>query len=329
MASVLVYIDRDGGGPAEASRRALGEARRIATALGATVYAAGAPADAADADAWIASLGTAGADKVLLLSGVPAVPAIWSSHGPALAQAAAEIEPALILFAASADAAELAPRLAARLDAVFVPDAAVGVDDDGELCFDQRAGLGVARRRVPIASADAPLVVTVPQGRSRPTRGDDDAGAVFLPAPDPEPAAIEALDAEPGPAGSAIEGADVLVVAGAGAEGAMPQVAELAAALGAELAVTHTLARRGVHPDRVVDVSATRVAPKLYVACGASGSAAHLGAIAEGTTIVAIDRDPEASIFAVARYGLVGDLATVLPGVTTAAARLRAPGGAA
>ena len=65
--------------------------------------------------------------------------------------------------------------------------------------------------------------------------------------------------------------------------------------------------QRAARPDL------TRLAPDLYVVCGASGSMAHLGAVSHDAEIVAIDRDPAAPIFKAARWGLVGRIEDIVP----------------
>jgi electron transfer flavoprotein alpha subunit len=76
---------------------------------------------------------------------------------------------------------------------------------------------------------------------------------------------------------------------------------------------------RGLAPtERQIGIGARSVAPELYIVCAASGSSAHLGAISSDAEIVAIDIDPEAPIFRAASYGIVGDLADILPDLIAA-----------
>ena len=69
---------------------------------------------------------------------------------------------------------------------------------------------------------------------------------------------------------------------------------------------------------RELGVGGRRVAPDLYVVCGASGSVTHLGAVSPDAEIVAIDRDPAAPIFRAARWGLVGTIEDIVPGLLAA-----------
>jgi len=99
----------------------------------------------------------------------------------------------------------------------------------------------------------------------------------------------------------------------------LPLVQDLAAALGAELAASRPICDNGWLPiERQVGSSGQTVSPKLYLAVGISGAIQHLVGMKGSQCVVAINKDPEAPIFEVADYGIVGDLFEVVPALTEA-----------
>lgn len=115
--------------------------------------------------------------------------------------------------------------------------------------------------------------------------------------------------------------AQMIVSVGRGIRDAenLPLVENLAAALGAELAASRPICDNGWLPmERQVGSSGQSVAPKLYLAVGISGAIQHLVGMKASQCVVAINKDPDAPIFEVADYGIVGDLFEVVPALTEA-----------
>lgn len=316
MACVLVHTEVDGGLPTDTALAVLGEGRRIGSTLGAAVYAvAWVPPgddDGEPARTLCDALGRGGADRVVLIPAA-AAPTLWMTIGPTLARLCDQIRPNLVILPAHGGGRDVAPRLAARLGGAFIADPAVETGPRGEVVLARSVYGGELWRRVQLEDLDQVAVITLSADRPR-AGGADEAELVRLDFPEPRRPGFEVVASRPDDAG-VLERARAIVVVGAGVStAALPLVEQLARALGAELAGTRGACERGhVPPDREIGVGARAVTPALYVACGASGSTAHLGAVSIDAEIVAIDRDPRAPIFRAARWGLVGAIEDVVP----------------
>ena len=112
----------------------------------------------------------------------------------------------------------------------------------------------------------------------------------------------------------------VSVGRGIGGPDKIQLVRDLADALGGEVSCSRPVADMGWLPvSRQVGISANNVAPNLYLACGISGASQHVTAIRDSHKIIAINKDPNAPIFRVADYGIVGDLFEVIPEIISLA----------
>jgi electron transfer flavoprotein alpha subunit len=325
--SILAFIEQRNGQIRPVSREALGEASRIAEKLGGPVVGV-CPAAS---DPGLAALAEAGATRVLLARHDAFAQYDAAGYARAVAAAVEAVKPALLLFGASAMGKDLAPRVAARLGVGLANDCTALSAEGGKLVATRPVYAGKANLRVsfPKVPAIASLRPKVFAAVSR----NGNAAAVepldFVYDAQASRARVTRLAASSGGKVDLTE-SEIIVSGGRGLKGPenFKLVEELAAALGATVGASRAVVDAGwrPHSDQVGQTGKT-VSPKLYVAVGISGAIQHLAGMSSSRCIVAINKDPEAPIFKVADYGLVGDLFEVVPALTQAVKELNEKSG--
>jgi electron transfer flavoprotein alpha subunit len=246
----------------------------------------------------------------------------YTSDGYVLAfeQLIRQLQPAYILFPHSYQVRDFVPRLAARFNQVLISDV-IGIEDGPTFARQLFQGKmnGTYRH-----TSDGPCFVSIQAGSFRADSGSGGGTTISFFTPQIEPAQIRTKPSEPF-RGSAqtvdLGSAQLIVSVGRGIKDAenLPLVQDLAKALGAELAASRPICDNGWLPlERQIGSSGQTVSPKLYLAVGISGAIQHLVGMKGSQCIVAINKDPDAPIFEVADYGIVGDLFEVVPALTEA-----------
>jgi len=242
----------------------------------------------------------------------------------ALQDAIAQLSPTYVLLPHTYQTRDFAPKLAARLDRAIITDV-TAIKAGGEIAFVRPMFQGkLTADVVPLGSG--PHFVTFQIGAFRvdqvakgsaaaPVRAlsvNVDASAVREKPEAPFQQAKQAVD---------LSQAERIVSVGRGIkEQTNIEIAKkLAEALGAEIAASRPICDAGWLPmERQVGSSGQTVAPKLYVALGISGAIQHLVGMKGSNTVVAINKDPDAPIFEIADYGIVGDLFEIVPAIIEA-----------
>jgi hypothetical protein len=237
VASLLVVIELVGDRPRPASLEVLGQARRVATGLGATLYAVvpcAAPPGYGEDDV-IAVLSRHGADKVLLaVAESHAGPLRWGTHGGAVLTACGLTRAMLVLLADGPGGRDLGGRVASRLGAAALSDAFLEVEGDEVVLWQGGKAAGAPARLE--GGLDFRVLALIPAGRYRLAPGDEEAEVEMLEPPEPERDFEAAGDGGPWPRCVVLgEGppADTLLAALPGARAEDVAGAELRIAVGA------------------------------------------------------------------------------------------------
>jgi len=316
MSGIYVVLEDRNGRFGRISLEAIAAANILAAQSGSkpTAIVIGAQTEALASEAAIRSVG-----KVVRIEH-----ALLSTYTPdgytaALQQFIAAESPDTIVFPHTYQVRDYAPALAARLGRVLIGD--VTAINEGPVFI---RSLMQGRLSGSYRSAGSPTLISVQSGAFRAEESQSTPVEITTFAPNIEASQIRTKPSEPfrGAAQTVDLGSAPMIVAvgrGIREESNLSLLQDLAASLGAELAASRPICDNGWLPiERQVGSSGQTVAPKLYLAVGISGAIQHLVGMKGSQCIVAINKDPEAPIFEVADYGIVGDLFEVVPALTEA-----------
>jgi electron transfer flavoprotein alpha subunit len=311
MAEVLVLAEHTpDGGVKKVTLELLTAARRLGTPA---VVWTGPGAEAA-----AGRLGEYGAEKVYAAGSADFADFPVAPAAELLAQLVGSVSPAAVLVAGTTEGKEIAGRLAVKTGSGVLTDAVnLTAGDDGKPVAEQPNFGGSITVRSTVRSGTPVIAVRPNAITPEASAGAAAVEAVAFTASDAAKTAriTERVVAEKGERPELTE-AQIVVSGGRGTGSAdgFGIIEKLADSLGAAVGASRAVTDAGWYPHQFqVGQTGKTVSPQLYLAVGISGAIQHRAGMQTSKTIMAVNKDPEAPIFEIADYGVVGDLFTVLP----------------
>jgi electron transfer flavoprotein alpha subunit len=312
MSNVLVFIEHKAGTLNKTSLEAIAAAQKLAADTGATVTAV-----VLGSAALAGEIAQYDLEKVISAENDKLNDYTPDAYADGLEQVTRATNPAYVIMSHTYLARDFAPKVAARFQKGLIGDCIRMNTEGGKATFTRRIFLGKLDADV-VSDGEPPTFVTFQSGAFRGDQAAKGSGApvesmsvevgeVRMKPEAPFQEAKQAVD---------LSKADVIVAVGRGIKSKdnLALAEKLAEALGGDLAASRPICDAEWLPiDRQIGSSGQTVAPKLYVAIGISGAIQHLVGMKNSQTIVAINKDPEAPIFDIADYGIVGDLFEAVP----------------
>jgi electron transfer flavoprotein alpha subunit len=316
MSDVLVLVDHQDGALRKVSTQMLTRAREVAAETGGTVAAVAlGPGASATAEA----AGAYGAATLYAWDAEEATGYVTLPMVEALEQVVEASGATRLLFPSSDFFKDVAARLAIRIDGGIITDAS-GLDVDGDdLVVTKEVFGGATITRSKVAAGRPALIGVKPNAFAAEEGGDGAAEVESLDVSLSEAAIAAAVvervqQAEGDRPDIAEAGIVVAGGRGLGEAAGFELMGELADALGAGLGASRAAADAGWIPHRhQIGQTGKTISPQLYIGAGISGAIQHRAGMQTSQLIVAINKDPEAPIFQIADFGVVGDLYDVVP----------------
>ncbi len=310
MAEVLVLVEQAGGEVKKVTAELLTVAARLGTP--AAVWAG------PGAESGRERLAGFGAAKVYVADSAEFASYVVAPKAELLAQLVASASPAAVLIAGSAEGKEIAGRLAVKTGSGVLTDAVdVTAGQDGGALVSQ-ANFGGSVNVHSKVKSGLPIITVRPNAVA-PSAADGAAELVpvsFAASDAAKGARVVSHEAAERSARPDLQEAQIVVSGGRGtgsAEG-FGVIERLADALGAAVGASRAVTDAGWYPHAFqVGQTGKTVSPQLYAAVGISGAIQHRAGMQTSKTIIAVNKDPEAPIFEIADFGVVGDLFTVVP----------------
>jgi electron transfer flavoprotein alpha subunit len=321
---VWVFVEQRDGRPCEVSFELLSKARKLADALGGRSFALVIAENGREIAEQTFRFG---ADEALVVSH----PSLRHFRTLPYARIATELvrqhRPRIVLFGATVSGRDLAPRVASATQSgltadctdLQIADVKYLKHNYEKLLLQIRPAFGGNIVATIIAPEAAVQMATVREGvmELTPVERSREARVTLVPyEPDPLDELVQIVERHQEESRVNLKGAPIIVAGGygMGTRRGFGLVEELAAVLGGEVAGTRAAVDAGfVSRERQVGQTGLTVRPKLYIACGISGAIQHRAGMQKANKIVAINTDPDAPIFDVAHYCIVGDAVEVIP----------------
>lgn len=306
MSEVLVLVEQAEGAVKKVTLELLTLARTLGEPS-AVVFGSGVDT---------APLAEYGAAKVYLAEGAEYTDHVVRPKASLLASLVAAKAPAAVLIASTAEGKEIAGVLAVKAKSGVITDA-VGVDADGVATQNVFGGAVIVKSKV---TTGTPIITVRPNSVppvAAPAAGAVEPVAAELSPSDTAAKIVNRVVADKGGRPELTE-ASIVVSGGRGVgEGNFGIVEELADVLGAAVGASRAATDAGWYPHQYqVGQTGKTVSPQLYIANGISGAIQHRAGMQTSKTVVVVNKDPEAPIFELADFGVVGDLHSVVPQLT-------------
>jgi len=316
--SIVVYVEQSAGKIKKTSLEAVsyGYALAAKTGEGAVVAVALGTLDSNE----LASIGEAGAAKVLHISDERLNAGVIQAHASAVAQAFESTGANTLILAKSSLGDAVAARLAIKLQAALVSNVVDLPRLEGGFVVKRSIYTGKAFADTTVTTAKKILAIkkNAVDQKLDGARAQVETFAVAIPESD-FASKISATERATGEV--LLPEADIVVSGGRGMKGPenWGMIEELAKTLGAATGCSKPVSDIGWRPHHEhVGQTGVKVAPTLYIAVGISGAIQHLAGVNSSKCIVVINKDPEAPFFKAADYGIVGDAFEIVPQLTAA-----------
>jgi electron transfer flavoprotein alpha subunit len=320
---ILVFVEHRQGSINKTSFEAVAAAQQLGAELGLDVSAVVLGADSGFAN----EVAAYKLSRVISAENAKLADYTPDAYADALERVVRAFEPQYVVLPHTYLVRDFAPKLAARFGKGLISDCIRMKAEGGQVTFTRRIFLGKMDADV-IAKGEPPVFATFQSGAYRGDQAERGEGATV------ETMLVEVSEIRMQPEAPFQEvkqavdlsKADVIVAIGRGIKSQenIALAEKLAEALGGDIAASRPICDAGWLPiDRQIGSSGQTVAPKLYVALGISGAIQHLVGMKNASTIVAVNKDPEAPIFDIADYGIVGDLFEVVPVLTEEIKKLK------